>query len=378
MTTIALIGNWEPEMNITVPGEAEYREWQTIDDRGADKAPALDVDQNTPDLRFINGVDVADIEEGMLTLKQVTGRLYEQVMTGLIKPVTRWLPNDDAVQAVENLKREMPHLGEFWDEVLIAMNLVIRLNATRFTLPPMILNGSPGVGKTFALFSLAEALDLSMESIPMSTTGAGFILSGSERGWRDPVPGLLAKSAAKSRHINPIFILDEFEKARFRRDAGMNGLEPEVLQMLERDSAKRFRDVFLEQDLDLSEISYIGSSNSTSQIPEPILSRVKIIEIGYPSVDSLQQIYTSILNKALQEDFGIEGLRVMVCSDIKQLAQSGLSPRLVRNNAGKILANALYLAKSGECVRISGADLVNLIKSTTNSQPRGIGFLATI
>lgn len=151
-----------------------------------------------------------------------------------------------------------------------------------------------------------------------------------------------------------------------------------MLPILKRDSAKRFRDVFLEQDLNLSEVIHIGSSNTTHQIPEPILSRVKVIEVGYPPVESLQRLYTSILNRSLQEDLGIDDITVSVSGNFSQHLTAGISPRLIRNNARRILSSALTGAQNGDCVEIQGAALLDHIRYPVANLNRGIGFLANL
>lgn len=178
--TLALIGSWEPEMiKAKAPTVEDSR---TLPDPLHDDSASRprEAESQSPILRFVESLDEQDIQEVAMAMEKDSGHLYEQIMMKLIKPVTRWLPNESAVTRVEELKSQMPHLGDFLDEVLVAMNLAIRFNADRFTLPPIILNGPPGVGKTYGLFALSEALGLSMESIPMSTTGAGFVLAGME------------------------------------------------------------------------------------------------------------------------------------------------------------------------------------------------------
>ena len=409
--TLALIGDWEPEIVVKIPRAREPYEFgipefefgvQDLEkvahydlteegkalvygdgqgDEGAETDETVRLQDATKGsgIQFLVNADKIDISAKADLLPFPQSDLFRNTMEGLSQPVSRWLPDEESLTQVKALRETLPHLSEFLDEVILAMDLAIRFKATRFTLPPMILNGPPGIGKTHGLFQLAETLGFSMESIPMATTDAGFVLTGCERGWKEPMPGLLAKSAAKCQHINPIFILDEFEKSNFRRDYGVNGTESAVLQMLERDSAARFRDGFLEHEINLSEVSYIGSSNSVDQIPAPILSRVKVIEVGFPPTEALQGIYTAILNKALKDDFGVEGITVMVAGDICEAARMGITPRAIRNNAGKILSAALNDKKEGDGIEISGKALMALMKrSSVNKKGTGMGFLAQL
>lgn len=375
---LAILGQWEPKrrleqqrVNSSERAIQQYRISRTI-------AKEVATIATPPMLCFLNGADKLDVQATNQLLGVNKLQQYQSVMSGLMRPVDRWLPTEEHLKRVIALQDEMPHLGEFLDEVISAIELAIRFEAKRFTLPPMLLNGPPGVGKTFGLFALSEALDLTSVSLPVSTMNAGFVLSGMERGWRDPEPGMLAKHAAKSAHINPIFILDEFEKIPFKRDIASGGLEPALLQILERDSAQRFYDVFLEQELNLSEISYIASSNSTRPIPKPLLSRLKVIEVGFPGAEAMAKLCSSILNKALTEDYGIDRIRVAVVGDFSKIYQHKITPRLIRNYAGRILSRSLRNNAQRTTIQLSLEEIRQVIPDQRESTDRGIGFMATL
>ncbi|GAA4081947.1 AAA family ATPase [Zhongshania borealis] len=288
----------------------------------------------------------------------------------------RWLPTSEAINRVASLLEDMPHMFEFFDEVLTTMRLCERFEANRFTMPPMIINGPPGVGKSHAIFALSEALGISTSTIPMATVTARFALTGMERGWKDPQPGLLAKAAKNSDHINPIFVLDEFEKADFRSLGNTGGLETVFLEILERDSSRRFHEVYLEKELDLSEISFIGASNEIDRVPAALRSRVKQINVGYPEPESLVKMVKSILSKALRDDYGIDCITVDASEDVVEVFCGDFSPRTLRNNAGRILSPFVMKAEAGDCIQVSSKDLLGRCDSTDSVENRGIGFMA--
>lgn len=364
--TLALIGDWNP---VFVP-RPSTEAIPCLDDEDSELL------EHAP-IRFLNVASESALEQSD-NISNNFGPELSDLRNQLSQPVQRWLPSFEAIQRVEALRDEIPHMGEFLEEVLNTMRMAERFKANRFTLPPMILKGPPGVGKTHSLFALSEALGLTMHNIPMSSLGAGFALTGMERGWRDPEPGLLAKAAAKSKHINPIIILDEFEKAIFRKGDNVAGLEPALLQMLEKDSARRFYDLYLEEEINLSEVSYIGSANSTDLIPPAILSRVKVIDVGYPTPESLQQLYSTILNNALKEDYGIDCLTVGVTTNIERERLTDINPRLLRNNAGRILSTVIMTAKPGDHIDVSADELLRLMPSSQNMVSRGMGFMASL
>lgn len=366
---LALIGDWNPALD-TPPLDTAAQPIIDYADAG-DEAPPQ------PPIRFLNVVNETEMAQ-IDNISNNFGPELEDLLNKLSRPVQRWLPSGDVIQRVEALREEVPHMGEFIDEILNTLRMAKRFKATRFTLPPMILKGPPGVGKTHCLFALSDALGLTMHNIPMSTLGAGFALTGMERGWRDPEPGLLAKAAAKSKHINPIVILDEFEKALFKKADNVAGLEPALLQMLEKDSARRFYDLYLEAEIDLSEVSYIGSVNTTDSIPPAILSRVKVIDVGYPAPESLQKLYSKILNNALKEDYGINCLTVAVTNHSDQTRLIDINPRSLRNNAGRILSSAIMNAKPGDHIDVSADALLRLIPSDRAIASKGVGFMARL
>ena len=148
--------------------------------------------------------------------------------------------------------------------------------------------------------------------------------------------------------------------------------------MLEKDSARRFYDLYLEQEIDLSEVSYIGSANTTDSIPPAILSRVKVIEVGYPTPESLQRLYSEILNNALKDDYGIDCLTVSVTTNRDRELLTNINPRLLRNNAGRILSAVIMAAKPGDHIDVSAEDLLRLIASNGDMTSRGIGFMAAL
>ena len=128
----------------------------------------------------------------------------------------------------------------------------------------------------------------------------------------------------------------------------------------------------------LSEISYIASSNSTQPIPKPLLSRLKVIEIGFPTADSIFRLYSSSLNKALTEDFGIDSISVTVIGDIGSATQNDLTPRLIRNYAGRILSRALRNKVRGTTIKLSLEEIRHALPNQRESTERGMGFMASL
>lgn len=160
-----------------------------------------------------------------------------------------------------------------------------------FEVPPVLLSGDPGLGKTYYVSELARLISIPFYEISMATMTASFALSGSNLNWAESSPGFIATSLSDSNFANPIFLLDELDKSGTSNK--YNPISP-FYSLLERHSAKRFRDEALEIDLDASRIIWIATANYLENVPEPILSRMKIIDIKRPDQEQMKDVVNSI------------------------------------------------------------------------------------
>eukprot|EP01038_Epipyxis_sp_PR26KG_P017596 gene17596-24444_t len=125
-------------------------------------------------------------------------------------------------------------------------------------LPPILLVGGPGVGKTFVAQALAAALGASHRTVDMSTLQSQAHFVGSEKYWSDAEPGLLFDLLVSGTHANPTIVLDEVEKiSRNRSHDPMHGLHP----LLEPETARRLTDLCTEVELDASRVRWILCAN---------------------------------------------------------------------------------------------------------------------
>ena len=83
------------------------------------------------------------------------------------------------------------------------------------------------------------------------------------------------KTLAKFGCDNPLILLDEVDKIMEKRTEG--DIEGVLLEILDPDQNKRFRDEFLELEYDLSNVLFIATANDMSRVSEPLKSRMEII-----------------------------------------------------------------------------------------------------
>ncbi|WP_157767367.1 AAA family ATPase [Paracoccus yeei] len=160
-------------------------------------------------------------------------------------------------------------------------------------LPPMLLVGPPGTGKTTWATGLAAALGL--PSIVISATTRGlFALSGVESGWTTARSGDLISHMLTTGVGNPVVVIDEIDKAAggARTTAGqaMPGIADALLEMIESATASAWSCPYLGARFDISNASWIMTANDLSRVPKPLLDRVRVIEIGPPTRSEAAEI----------------------------------------------------------------------------------------
>ena len=178
------------------------------------------------------------------------------------------------------LRREMPNFSNVidWMETLLILQ---RAGNGAFRLPPLLLSGPPGVGKTFFAARLAELMQTSYEILHMESTTAVWVISGGNLGWSSGGPGIVFDALVHRPNANPIIVLDELDKASSdSRYPPVNGL----YALLEPETAKTFHDESCRcVPLNASAINWIVTANDVSKIPAPLVNRLKVIEIPEPT-----------------------------------------------------------------------------------------------
>lgn len=227
---------------------------------------------------------------------------------------------------------------------------------------PLLLEGAPGLGKTYFVSELAAALGLPFYEISMATISASFVLSGGSLQWGEGSIGFVAKTIASSPKANPIILIDEIDKLN---GGGHYSPENVLYSLLEPHSAKRFRDEALELELNLSRVIWIATANYPERIPAPILSRMQVVTIQPPSKLQMQSVAECIYAKCLQDKPYGQLLSSMLKEDVLD-ALTDLTPRDVRIALDQACLRAIKANRSD----IEVVDLPHVIK-----EARRVGFI---
>jgi hypothetical protein len=137
------------------------------------------------------------------------------------------------------------------------------------SLPPFILAGPPGVGKSHYARTLAGLAAVPVRMIDVGGGSAGFRISGTEKGWSTEQPGIPVEMILATRTANPVIIVDEIDKATttYGTRGASSSLTTSLLQMLEGTTAAHFECPFYRLPFNMSRVVWIMTANDADLIP---------------------------------------------------------------------------------------------------------------
>lgn len=156
--------------------------------------------------------------------------------------------------------------------------------------PPLLLDGPPGIGKSYFARELAKHLGMPSMVVEASNENASFGIVGSQKGWGNAAPGRLINFMLSEKVGNVMVILDEVEKAGdVRSNKGMAfSLTEALLPLLEPLSAARWSCPYHQIPFDMSWLGWVMTTNNYRLLPDPLLSRCPPIRLPAPTVEQLK------------------------------------------------------------------------------------------
>jgi ATP-dependent Lon protease len=291
---------------------------------------------------FKDVYDVAGVERALQELPPGANEALRAVYEKMLRlGGQRFTVKPSALPEMDALFDELPNFGAVLEDIRKHLALCVDSDDS-IEMPPMLLLGEPGIGKTHFARKISQLLGTGFGFVPMSSLTAGWVLSGASSQWKNAKPGKVFDTFVNGEYANPVIVVDEIDKA-----SGDGQYDPlgALYELLEAETATRFIDEFVELPIDASGAVWLATANDAARIPEPLVSRLAVYEIEAPDAEGAARIAGNIYREIRNaHDWGRQFPETLSPSALDKLAS--MPPRDMRRAIHSAFGNTKVAGRS--------------------------------
>lgn len=266
--------------------------------------------------------------------------------------------NTDILQAEAVLNYDHYGLLQVKERVLEA--LAVRCLTKQGQAPIICLVGPPGTGKTSIAKSVAEAMNKKYVRICLGGVRDEAEIRGHRKTYVGAMPGRIVTGLKQAGVKNPLMLLDEIDKVNsdYKGDPASA-----LLEVLDSEQNSRFRDHYVELPVDLSEVLFIATANTTETIPRPLLDRMEVIEVtSYTANEKFHIAKEHLVAKQFEKNGLLAGQLSISDSALKKIIEAYTREAGVRDLERKIggicrKAAKEILTKNKKSIKVTASNL---------------------
>lgn len=279
---------------------------------------------------------------------------------------------DEMLNRFQQLYIDYPNAKELLQYVYDFLCLRKISNTKSVYMPPVLITGDPGIGKTAVIKAICKALEVDHGFVAISSCTSNGLLAGQSSNWGGSSIGVVLKKLLYGTCGNPLLQLDELDKAIINHNVNVY---LSLYTLLERPQMYHFVDEFAQcLPVDASHVMFFATANDLSPIPPAILSRFRIINQAAPTSAQMRKIVANQYKFKCQEE-GVESVFPALLDDDVIDYLSCKTPR----ESGLMLARAIAVAASRSVAHQNGCYEIQF-EDLSDCQPldrneRGMGFV---
>jgi len=169
------------------------------------------------------------------------------------------------------------HVKDTIMEYLALMKRKTQNGESDYAAPALAFVGVQGAGKTSLAKAIAKSLGRPFYRLSLGALASGTELRGSPSSSVNGSAGRILRALIKSKCMNPVILLDEFDKISGRK-SDRSDFMAILLEILDPGQNSSFRDIYLDHPADLSKVLFIATANRFQTITRELLDRLEFIE----------------------------------------------------------------------------------------------------